>query len=184
MNLLMRLLRGALLLPAAYLLAGGSAPLVPETPALRKFDTAVLALTSDCATRASTECVDLAWRTADADGDGELTAGELETVRRKVETWAAWKRQELPPHTATAISNGSQIVAAIGLGRLVDAFDEDSDGRLTRDEALADIRLDDRPLGRVLADPEAVDRRALSRRLAQASPFLAALIAKGPLYRP
>ncbi len=35
-----------------------------------------------------------------------------------------------------------------------------------------DVRLDERPLGRVLGDAEAVDRRAMARRLGKLAPLL------------
>ena len=168
-------------LVAAWLLLGASAP---HSRSLEAFDEAVAEITEDCRTRASTVCVDLAWRTADVDGDGRLTVNELEQVHRQFDEWPAGKRPGLAPEAANAISNGSRLVAAVGLGRLVAAFDADGDGRLTPDEAFSEIELDERPLGVVLSDPDSVDRPTLSRRLAAASPLLAALIAGVPLHRP
>ncbi|MCE3247903.1 MAG: hypothetical protein K0R41_1728, partial [Geminicoccaceae bacterium] len=56
-------------------------------------------------------------------------------------------------------------VDSIGLERLHALYDADQDGLLSRSELLADVRLDERPLGEVLLDPAAVDHRAVARRL-------------------
>lgn len=166
-----------LLLAAAGILASGSAAGVPRPVSLQAFDAAVTQLTERCPRIASTECVDLAWRTADLDGDGELSVPELEAVRQQVDEWTAWKRPALPGHTATAISNGTRLAAAVGFAPLVSAFDADANGRLTQGEAFTDIALDERPLGDVLSDPQAVDRQALVRRIGRVSPVLGALLA-------
>lgn len=166
-----------LLLAAAGMLASGAAATVPPSASVQTFDAAVTQLTERCPRIASTECVDLAWRAADLDGDGELSVPELEALRQQVDEWTAWKRPALPGHTAMAISNGTRLAAAVGFAPLVSAFDADANGRLTRSEAFTDIALDERPLARVLSDPEAVDMEAIVRRIGRVSPVLGALLA-------
>ena len=51
-------------------------------------------------------------------------------------------------------------------------FDEDGNGVVTKSELLADVTLDARPLGKILADPKAVDRAAMARRLGLPLPIL------------
>jgi hypothetical protein len=60
---------------------------------------------------------------------------------------------------------GFVVVEGVGIERLHALYDEDGDGLVDRDELLADVRLDERPLGEVLLDPEAVDRAAIAARL-------------------
>jgi hypothetical protein len=60
---------------------------------------------------------------------------------------------------------GLTLADAIGIGRLLAAYDADGDGLVSRAELLADVALDERPLAEVLRDPQALDRRAVARRL-------------------
>lgn len=166
---------GAAALPGAAAPAAGSMEAVDET---------ILRIAEDCRTSASTACADLAWGAADLDGDGRLSLSELQLAQRQIDDWVAWKRPDLPPQTSNAISNGSRLVTAVGLGGLLRAFDGDGDGKLSQAEAFADIRLDERPLAAVVSDPNAVDQRSLSRKLATVSPMLAALVGNAPLQLP
>lgn len=184
-TLWMKLLRnrvcaGMALIGAAALLGAAA----PPSGSMEAVDETILGIAEDCRTSASTACTDLAWRAADLDGDGRLGLSELQRAQRQIDDWAAWKRPDLPPHTSNAIANGSRLVSAVGLEGLLRAFDTDGDGKLSQAEAFADIRLDDRPLAAVLSDPEAIDRRSLSRRLAAVSPVLAALVGNAPLHLP
>lgn len=72
------------------------------------------------------------------------------------------------------LSIGLALLLADGIGaeRLHGMFDEDGNGAVTKSELLADVTLDRRPLGKVLADPKAVDRTALARRLGLPLPIL------------
>src|SRR3546814_14392134 len=66
-----------------------------------------------------------------------------------------------------------------GLPSLFDNRDADGDGRMTRGELLADVQLDERPLGDVLLDPEAVDRSAVAGRVGRLAPFLQGFFGMG-----
>ena len=48
---------------------------------------------------------------------------------------------------------------------------------MSRKELLADVTLDERPLGEVLLDDKAVDRAAVAQRLGSLSPMLEGLLA-------
>lgn len=184
-NRRLRACKGVLLPLALCLVTGSSAVpgLVPDR-SIETFDRAVLEIASACRTAPSTECVGRAWRAADADDDDRLSPDELKTLRDRLDAWVAWKRDDLPPHAGSVLAGGLDMVAAIGVGRLLAAFDADEDGALSRAEAFSDIRLDDRPLGRVLSDPTSVDRSSLARRLARVSPLLGALVRSIPLRQP
>ena len=74
-------------------------------------------------------------------------------------------RDDLTEPERSGIALGFLIVDSIGLERLHAIYDTDQDGLVSRSELLADVRLDQRPLGQVLLDPAAVDHRAVARRL-------------------
>ena len=79
--------------------------------------------------------------------------------------WAVRHRDELTRPERSGIALGFLIVDSIGLERLHALYDTDQDGLVSRSELLADVQLDQRPLGQILLDPAAIDHRALARRL-------------------
>lgn len=131
-----------------------------------------------CQSAPSGSCVDHAWAFGDADGDGKLDAAEAQALRSAVQGWMQWPDNRATDRERGMIYLGLSIVDAVGLERLMASFDTDGDGGVSRAELLADVRLDQRPLGEVLADPRAVDRAALGRRLGALSPMLGALFAR------
>lgn len=118
-----------------------------------------------CQAGPATACIDLAWAFADRNGDRTLDLAEMRALRATVAGWAEWKGAALPEQTRAGLALALWTVDAVGLDKMVAAYDANGDGRLNRAEALADLRLDDRPLRVLLADPAALDRAALQRRL-------------------
>ena len=51
-------------------------------------------------------------------------------------------------------------------------YDTNGDGTLSKEELLADVQLDQRPLPQVLADPKSVDWNKLASRAGAAAPLL------------
>jgi hypothetical protein len=142
----------------------GSAQAAPEPPIVA-FDQFVSASDPVCRLQGAPACVDLAWRFADADGNGGLSLDELKALRADLEVWAIWRQADLVPEERSGIALGLWLVDSVGLEYLHAAYDADGDGLISRDELLADVRLDERPIGTVLLDPEAVDHAAIARRL-------------------
>ena len=65
----------------------------------------------------------------------------------------------------SGIAFGLWLVDSIGLEYLHAAYDADGNGLISRSELLADVHLDQRPIGAVLLDPAAVDHAGIARRL-------------------
>jgi hypothetical protein len=118
-----------------------------------------------CLREAAERCVAIAWRFADEDGDEGLSIAELAAIRSAFAQWTDRHQEGLTRPERSGIALGFLIVDSIGLERLHALYDADQDGLLSRSELLADVRLDQRPLGEVLLDPAAVDHRAVARRL-------------------
>jgi hypothetical protein len=148
----------------ALFAAGSPRAAAPEPPVVA-FDRFVSESNPVCQFRGATECVDLAWRFADADADQGLSLGELGALRADLEVWAIWRQAELAAHERSGIALGLWLVDSVGLEYLHAAYDADGDGLISRTELLADVRLDERPIGMVLLDPEAVDHAGIARRL-------------------
>jgi hypothetical protein len=129
------------------------------------FDRFMRASRPICLEQPAEHCVALAWRFADADGDQGLSVVELASIRSAFEQWALRHRDDLTRPERSGVALGFLIVDSIGLERLHAIYDTDQDGLVSRKELLADVRLDQRPLGEVLLDPAAVDHRAVARRV-------------------
>jgi hypothetical protein len=156
-------LSGALL--AAGSPAAGTARAAAPEPPIVAFDRFIAESNPVCQLGRAADCVDLAWRFADADGNQGLSVDELQAIRTDVEVWAIWRQADLAAHERSGIAMGLWLVDVVGLEYLHAAYDSDGDGLISRIELLADVELDERPIGAVLLDPAAVDHAAIGRRL-------------------
>jgi hypothetical protein len=118
-----------------------------------------------CLDRPAAACVEAGWAFADRNEDQGLSVVELEAVRDELRAWAQWRADDLYPTERSLLALGFVVVEGVGIERLHALYDEDADGLVDRNELLADVRLDERPLGEVLLDPEALDRAAIAARL-------------------
>ena len=135
------------------------------TPLAAAFDRFITDSGPPCASRPAAECVALGWKFLDRDRNGGLTAPEVQRLRQALGEWSSWKGQALPAPTRSGLGLGLLLADGLGADRLIAAFDGNGDGKVSQAELLADVKLDQRPLGQVLADPMAVDRAGLARRI-------------------
>lgn len=156
------------------------APAKPmATPQILAFDKFIAQTSPICQKQASQRCVDAGWRYADRNGDKTLTLAELQTVRAEMGDWLAWKDGITPREKANA-AMGLWVVDSAGLPNLFASYDANGDGKLTQAELLADVKLDERPLGQVLTDEKAVNRQRFSQRLGPLSKLAEALMQPRP----
>ncbi len=133
-----------------------------------------------CLAAPARDCIDAGWSHTDADFDDHLSVQELDTVRGAVTEWFAWRRDDLTRYERSIVTVGIGMLNAVGLERLFTSYDTNGDGLMDRSELLADIvELDDRPLGQILSDPDAVDRAAVAQRLGALSPLLGRMLGQG-----
>ena len=160
---------GIALLLATALRVGEAIEAPPAIPGPGRevlgFDLFVAASTPVCLHRPASACVEAGWAFADRDGDQGLSVRELEELREVLRAWTRWRADELDPTERSLLALGFLVVDGVGLERLHALYDTDGDGLIDRDELLADVRLDERPLGEILLDREAVDRAAIAMRL-------------------
>ncbi len=141
-----------------------------SSSAVLAFEQFVRASSPVCLKQPAAHCVDAGWGFADRNRDSRLSLAELRAVRNAVQDWMGWRGKTLSAQERLAILLGLWIVDAVGLETLMARFDADGDGFVDRAELLADVRLDERPLGQVLLDAKAVDRKAVARRLGSLGP--------------
>jgi hypothetical protein len=158
---------GLLVLAMGLLAQSGDAAEIRPGPQRQVlvFDRFVGSSAAVCLYQPAAECVDAAWLFADQDGDHGLSVAELQEVRDGLRAWAVWRTDDLTATERSLLALGFLVVDGLGVQRLHALYDVDQDGLVDRDELLADVRLDERPLGEVLLDGEALDRAALAARL-------------------
>jgi hypothetical protein len=118
-----------------------------------------------CQTKPAQTCIDAAWRFAAASPQQGLSLQDVQTLRQRLGGWYAVRQGSLQPQERGSIGLGLLMADSLGIPRVHAAFDTNRDGRVSQQELLADVKLDKRPLGDVMKDPNAVDRQGLSRRL-------------------
>ena len=160
-----------LALPAGYARAQDH----PPSAAAAQFDVFVRDAAATCLSRPSVECVDSGWIFADRDRDQRLTAAEFDGLRSDLREWFGWRAPTLTSRERNALSLGLLVIDALGTEQILSGFDSDNDGTVSRAELLADITLDDRTMGQILKDPNAVDRAGVARRFGPAAALLPAL---------
>jgi hypothetical protein len=156
------------------------APVKPApTPQVLAFDKFMKQSSPICQKQASHRCVDAGWRYADRNGDKTLDLAELQTVRAEMGDWLAWK-EGITQREKANVAMGLWVVDSAGLPNLFASYDANGDGKLTQAELLADVKLDQRPLGQVLTDEKAVNRQRFSQRLGPLSKLAEALMQPRP----
>jgi len=118
-----------------------------------------------CTSQPSRVCVDAGWKFAAAAPQRGLSLSDVGELQRNLKTWFAWHQVHLSPRERASVGFGLLMADGIGAVRLHRAFDANGDGLVSQAELLADVALDNRPLGKVLSDPNSVNRARLARRL-------------------
>lgn len=150
--------------PPARAMPAPKPPAAP-TPGAQALEKFVRASAAPCQKEASGRCVELGWAYADRDKNGTLSLAEVETIRDQIIAWNAWKGDTLTPRERANFNMGLWVSNSVGIHNLFASYDANGDGKLTKAELLADVRLDQRPLGQVLADEKSVNRQRFASRL-------------------
>lgn len=125
-----------------------------------------------CASIPATSCFEAGFRFVDADATGGLSRRELDGLRRDLLDWTKRNREQLAAADRQGILATLAVIELAGFENLFVSYDTDGDGELRRRELLADVRLDERPLPQLVADPRVVDWDRLRQRLGPAALLL------------
>ena len=166
----MRSLLQASVLTAALLLSGTAAA------ADWAFEEFLYETRSVCRYGASTSCLEAAWRFADRNDDDRLALPELIALHEEFFTWADARKSELDQRDASILAMAQLTFASLTPEVLFKGYDSNRDQLLTREELLADVQLDERPIGTVLTDQKAVNWQSVARRLGPIGALLGTFI--------
>jgi hypothetical protein len=128
-----------------------------------------------CQRERAQACVDAGWKFAAKAPDRGLTLPDLQDLRRRVGSWFARYQNSMSAQERNSVALGLLVADGIGMPALHAAFDADRNGQVTKRELLADVALDDRPLGAVLSDAKSINRAGIARKLGLPAQYLEAL---------
>jgi hypothetical protein len=162
----------ALLLTTAASPTPKPGPAQPQAQGSQSLDRLINGVGPLCLRAPAAQCVDKGFAYADRDRNGRLSVAEAQAVESEVSSWAKVNAGKLPPEERQRVVVGLAVVQTVGVSNLFATYDTNNDGALTKEEVLADVRLDKRPLPQVLSDPKAVDWEKLAGRAGSAAPLL------------
>jgi hypothetical protein len=125
-----------------------------------------------CLRQPARACIDAGWKFATGGTNRGLTLPELEALQRRLRAWFDLNYDKMPAQARGLVAFGLLMADGIGMKALHKAFDTDGNGRVSKKELLADVALDNRPLGAVLVDPKAVNRADIARKLGLPSGYV------------
>ena len=136
----------------------------------------IVGLRDVCAQQPARSCTRQVSRFLDRDNDKRVSLQEVETVRAEAQSTARDRNSAISGIERTSISIGLMALPRANLPTVFANFDTDRDGGLSEDELFADFRLDQRPLARIVADPDSVDWTAFATRFGEIGLFLLDLL--------
>ena len=150
----------------------------PETIGAKRFESFMLGAAVPCSVEPARVCIAEAWDFADRDRDGALAAGELNAIKSEMNAWAEWKKPSMGSRARASLAIAQMLVRSLPPALVIEGFDSDADGVVSRAELTQDLTLDERPLPEILQDRGAVDWPSVKERLGAVAPLIG-LLAQG-----
>ena len=147
-------------------------PAAPQQPGQANLDQFINGVGPLCLKAPARECVDKGFAYADRNHDGKLSLDEAKAVEAEVDAWTQSNAAKLDPEDRQRVLMGLVVIQTVGLDGIFQSYDTNGDGTLSKEELLADVQLDQRPLPQVLSDPKSVDWNKLASRAGAAAPLL------------
>ena len=117
-----------------------------------------------CERAPSVVCTNRAAALFDDNGDGGIDRSEFDNGRRQMVAEARKKQSVLTVEEIGTVAIAAAVLDNVGVDEIFNGFDENKDNRIDRAEMFADFRLDARPFGELVTDPEAVDWQSFANR--------------------
>jgi hypothetical protein len=125
-----------------------------------------------CMKAPAVQCIDRGFAFADLDHDRRLSLAEAKATQAEATRWTKANAKRLPPQEREKLVMGMLLFQTVGPEQIFKSYDANRDGALSREELIADLKLDKRPLPDILSDPSSIDWNALSARVGEAAPLL------------
>lgn len=141
-----------------------AAAATPPAMAQDSFTGFIIGLRDVCAEAPARNCTGQASSFLDSDNDRQVSLPEFEAARAQAKASVADKESELSAIERNLISVALLIFNQAKLPAVFARFDADNDGGLSEDEIFADFQLDQRPMAKIVADPNGVDWNSFAGR--------------------
>ena len=136
----------------------------------------IVGLRDVCAAQPARACTGRVSSFLDGDDDDQVSLEEFKTVRAQAKSTVKNRNSGLSGAERTSISIGLLALSPTNLATVFANFDTDRNGGLSEAELFADFRLDQRPLAKIIADPDGVDWTAFATRFGKFGLFLLDLL--------
>lgn len=128
------------------------------------FSTFIHAAKAFCSKEPATACIGHLWPFADQNQDGTIQLQEAEVLYQAANQWSSKVDREGEDQDRDVTLLALLVIQSSGLKTIFSGFDANADGDITREELLADFRLDGRPFGELVNDSDAVDWSGFASR--------------------
>lgn len=147
-------------LALAFLFVATTAPAAAQDA----FTGFIIGLRDICAEQPARACTKRVTSYLDVDNDKLVSLQEFQTVQDLAKTAVASKNEGLSATERNLIAIGLMTLQHAKLDKVFASFDADGNGGLSEQELFADFRVDHRPFGDIIADPDSVDWRSFAQR--------------------
>jgi len=151
------------LIAAGVLLAAAAAQSLPAY-AQDSFAGFIVGLRDVCDQEPARICTQRVAAFLDSDNDSRISLEEFQNVHAQAKSAVKRRESSLSATEHNLISIGLLALPRANLAAIFARFDADADGGLSEDELFADFALDQRPLGKIIADPGGVDWKSFAAR--------------------
>ena len=148
----------------------------PPASAQESFAGFIIGLRDVCSQQPARSCTGRVSAFLDSDNDNRITLQEVQAVRAAAQTTVRDKASGLNGAERTSVWVGLLALPTANIATVFANFDSDRDGSLSEAELFADFRLDQRPLAKIVADPDSVNWTALATRFGEIGLFLLKLL--------
>lgn len=166
--------RPAVALAAALIGAAVAAP--PAPAAEDAFAGFIVGLRDICAHQPARRCTGQVLAFLDADRDRRVSLVELQAAQAGAAASVGDRSSALSPVERNLLTVGLFALQQARPDAVFANFDANRDGGLSEGELFADFRLDQRPLGVIIADPAGVDWQRLAARFGKVGEMMRGLL--------
>jgi hypothetical protein len=149
---------------ALFIAATAMPPAVAPALAQDSFTGFIIGLRDVCAEAPARRCTGQVSSFLDRDNDKQVSLPEFDAARAQAKAAVAKKESGLSAIERNLISVALLVFNQAKLPAVFARFDANDDGGLSEDEIFADFQRDQRPMAKIVADPDSVDWASFAGR--------------------